>query len=60
MVLFDHVHIDVFRESGCRLVVGQVLSCICCVTLVELSRFINQLIENQGLCGPVSCGVGFL
>ena len=41
MVLFDHVHIDVFRESGCRLVVGWVLSHICCVTLVELSGFIN-------------------
>ena len=60
MVLFDYVHIDMFRELGCRSVVGQVSSCIYCVTLVELSEFINQLVENQSLCGPVNCGVGFL
>ena len=41
MVFFDHVHIYMFRKLGCRLVVGQVLSHVYCVTLVEFSGFIN-------------------
>ena len=60
MVFFDHVYIDMFRESGCRLVVGWVSSHICCVTSVEFPGFIDGFVENQGLHSPVDSGIGFL
>ena len=59
MILFNHVHIDVFRESGCGLIVGLVLSHVCSVVLVEISGLIDGFIKDQGLCGPVDCGVSF-
>ena len=47
MVFFDHVYIDMFRESGCRLVVGWVSSHICCVTSVEFPGFIDGFVETK-------------
>ena len=60
MVFLNHVHIDVFRESRCGLIVGLVLSCICSVMLVEISGFVNGFVEDQSLHGPVDHGLGFL
>ena len=59
MVLFDHVYVDVFGELGCGSVVGRVSSRICCITLIEFLRFVNEFIEDQGLHGPINSGVGF-
>ena len=58
MVFFDQVYIDMFRKSGCGLVVGRVSSRVCCITLVKFSGFVNGFIENQGLCSPVNSRVG--
>ena len=41
VIFFDHVHIDMFREWECRLVVGQVSSCVHYVMLVKLSGLVN-------------------
>ena len=60
MIFLNHVHIDVFRKSRCGLIVGLVLSRICSVMLIEILRFVNGFIEDQSLCGPVDCEVGFL
>ena len=48
-----------FRELGCGSIVGLVSSHVCSVMLVEILELVDGLIEDQGLCGPVDCGVGF-
>ena len=60
MVFLDHVHIDVFRELRCGLIMGLVSSQIHGVMLVKISGFVNRFVEDQSLHGPVDCGVGFL
>ena len=59
MVLLNHVYVDVFGESRHRLVVRLVSDCVFDVLLVEILGFVNGLVEDQDLCGPVNYGVGF-
>ena len=37
MILFNHVHVDMFRKLGCGSIVKLVLSHVCSVMLVEIS-----------------------
>ena len=46
MIFFNHVDINMFRESGCGSIVGLVLSHVHGVMLVEVLGFINRLIKD--------------
>ena len=46
MVFFNHVHADVFRESGYELIVGLVSSHVHSVMLVEILGFVNRFVED--------------
>ena len=46
MIFFNHVHVDVFRESRCGLVVRLVSSHIYGVMLVKISGFINGFVKD--------------
>ena len=59
MIFFNHIHVDMFRELGCGSIAGLVSSHVYDIMLVEISGLIDGLIEDQGLYGPVNCGVGF-
>ena len=46
MVFLDHIHIDVFGESRCRLVMGLILSHVHSMMLVEFLGFVNGFVEG--------------
>ena len=46
MVSLDHIHIDVFEESRCRLVMTLVSSSVCGMMLVKFLGFINGFVEG--------------
>ena len=59
MIFLDHIYIDVFRRSRHRSIVGLVSGGVSGTTLVEFSGFVNGLVKDQGLGGPVDCRIGF-
>ena len=59
VVFLDHIYIDVFGESRCRLVMGLVSSSVCGIMSVKFLGFIDEFIEGQSLCSPIDCGIGF-
>ena len=46
MVFLDHIHIDVFGESRCRLVMGLMSSHVHGMMSVKFLGFINEFIEG--------------